>query len=140
MYFFITGYIRRRISTSPRAWYSAQGTSTHASPHQATAIRGMVVGKPKPCAGTVLGMPPVGSCSASTSSSHLSKNRPMSKLKQAVGANTAMSPVQPMRSSRWGQSVGMSTRLDLALQVILLWSWLTISLEQAKLPVCSRSE
>ena len=45
-YFFMVGYIRRRISTSPRAWYSAQGTSTQASPQKSMAMVGMVAGKP----------------------------------------------------------------------------------------------
>ncbi len=103
-------------------------------------MAGMVAGKPYPWAGTVLGMPPPGSCSACTSSSHFSRKRLMSKLKQAVGANTAMSPVQPMRSSRWGQSVGMSTKLDLAPQRMLDWSWQSISLEQAKPPLSATSE
>ena len=42
----------------------------------------------------------------------------ISKLKQAVGAKTAISPVHPIRSSRCGQSVGISTKLDLLLQMI----------------------
>ena len=41
---------------------------------------GMVVGKPKPCAGTVTGMPPVRYCSERTSRSHLRRKRPISKL------------------------------------------------------------
>ena len=60
--------------------YSAQGTSTQASPHQSTAMAGMVAGKPYPWTGTVLGMPPPGSCSACTSSIHFSRKRLMSKL------------------------------------------------------------
>ena len=34
-------------------------------------------------------------------------------LKQAVPQKAWASPVQPMRSSRWGQSVGTSTKLPL---------------------------
>ena len=45
-YFFMVGYMLRSTSSSPVAWYMAQGTSTQASPHQAMAISGIVAGKP----------------------------------------------------------------------------------------------
>ena len=64
----------------------------------------------------------------------------MSKLKQAVGANTAMSPVQPMRSSRWGQSVGISMKLERAPHWMLDCSWLSILSEHSKLPICRTSD
>ena len=67
--------------------------------------------------GTTKGIAPVAVCSLARSLSHFSRKRLMSKLKQAVGENRAMSPVQPCRSSRWGQSVGMSTKLSRPLQL-----------------------
>ena len=120
--------------------YCAQGTSTQASPHQSIAMEGMVAGKPYPCTGTVFGIPPEGSCSAFTSRSHFSRKRLISKLKHAVGANTAISPVHPIRSSLWGQSVGMSTKFDLLLQMIFCCRRLIISLEQVNSPIRSISE
>ena len=58
----------------------AQGTKMQASPQKAMAFLGMVRGKPYPCTGTVLGMPPCRVCSALTSLSHFSKNLRASKL------------------------------------------------------------
>ena len=60
----------------------------------------------------------------------------MSKLNTAVGANTAISPVQPMRSSRCGQSVGMSMKFDFALRTMFSCRRLSISFEQRNEPVC----
>ena len=45
-YFCMVGYIIRSTSKLPVASYRAHGTSTQASPHQSTAISGIVAGKP----------------------------------------------------------------------------------------------
>ena len=87
-----------------------------------------------------MGKAPLSVCSALKSFSHFSRKRLISKLKQAVRANTAMSPVQPMRSSRWGQSVGMSTKLERPPQRMFCWSRLMRLSEEVKLPVDARSE
>ena len=49
-----------------------------------------------------------------------------------------MSPVQPSRSSRWGQSVGTSTKLPRWPQTTLLCSRLSRSSEHSKVPVRSQ--
>ena len=61
-------------------------------------------------------------------------------LKAAVRTKTWMSPVQPSRSSRCGQSVGTSTKLPFWPQVMLCWSWLTSGSEQVKEPVGAMAE
>ena len=60
--------------------------------------------------------------------------------KQAVELNTWASPVQPMRSSRWGQSVGTSTKLSFWLHLALRIKRFTFSLPVSKKPISSRSE
>lgn len=52
-----------------------------------------------------------------------------------MGAKTWMSPVQPRRSSRWGQSVGMSTKLPRMLHTTFSWSRLTIGSLHSNQPV-----
>ena len=61
-------------------------------------------------------------------------------LKLAVGQKTSASPVQPMRSSRWGQSVGVSRKLPIWPQKALWISWLTLALEVSTWPMTARSE
>ena len=64
--------------------------------------------------GTYQGTVPSASCSMATSRSHETSMPEQSYKKVAVGANAWMSPVQPRtRSSRCGQSVGMSTEFPL---------------------------
>src|SRR5690349_5854321 len=55
-------------------------------------------------------MPPASFCSAARSLSQEARNPYVSYKKEAVGANTWISPVQPRRSSRCGQSVGQWIR------------------------------
>jgi hypothetical protein len=56
--------------------------------------------------GAVTGYAPEAGCSSSMSCDHFVKYVETSMLSAAVAANTWPSPVQPMRSSRCGQSVG----------------------------------
>ena len=51
-----------------------------------------------------------------------------------------MSPVQPSRSLRWGQSLGTSRKLPFVPQTTLWWSWLSSGSEHSKVPVRRRSE
>ena len=59
---------------------------------------------------------------------------------QAVELIIAASPVQPRRSSRWGQSVGRSRKLSNWPHRALWNSWFTLGLSVLILPVCSMSE
>ena len=49
-------------------------------------------------------------------------------------------PVQPRRSSRCGQSVGISTKFPFWPHMMLCWSWLRSGSEHSKLPVGVMSE
>ena len=57
----------------------------------------------------------------------------------AVGENTWMSPVQPSRSSRCGQSVGTSRKLPRIPQTTFSWNRLSSSCEDSNQPVRRRS-
>ena len=57
----------------------------------------------------------------------------MSMLKMAVWAKTSMSPIQPSRSSRCGQSVGTLCMLSRCVQTMFCISWLSSGLEHSKL-------
>ena len=90
--------------------------------------------------GTTWGTLPSSYWSAATSPSHLVKNPATSMLNAAVGANTCASPVQPMRSSRCGQSVGTSRKFPFWPQTMLLWSWLTSGFDVTISPAFDMSE
>ncbi len=70
------------------------------------------------------GTAPLADCASVRSTSHFEKNAATSRLNAAVRTNTCASPVQPSRSSRCGQSVGIVhevtalTPLDVALQLV----------------------
>ena len=100
----------RSTPTSPNRSYSVHGTTVAASPHAAPGRCGVHIVSAG-ITGTNHGTVPSGSCSAARSRSHPVSIPDASKRKDAVGAKTWMSPVQPRRSSRCGQSVGMSTKL-----------------------------
>ena len=59
----------------------------------------------------------------------------VSYRKDAVGAKTCRSPVQPSRSSRCGQSVGTSTKLPRMPQTTFSCSRSRRGSEQVKVPV-----
>lgn len=63
-----------------------------------------------------------------------------SNRKETVSANMLISPVQPSRSSRWGQSVGMPTKLPRMLHTMFSCSRLSRGSEQRKCPVRRMSE
>ena len=83
---------------------------------------------------------PSGSCSAARSASHELSSAAVSYSRVAVAANTWMSPVQPSRSSRCGQSVGTSRKLPRMPHTMFSWSWLTRGSEHANQPVRTMSE
>ena len=58
----------------------------------------------------------------------------MSTLKVDVAAKMAMSPVQPSRSSRCGQSVGIDSMFERSPQRMLCCNWLTSALEVVSVP------
>ncbi len=64
----------------------------------------------------------------------------MSKFIMASSAVPWASPIQPIRSSRWSQSVGMLWRFVFWPQVMMRWSRLRMSLEAAKLPTGRTAE
>lgn len=64
----------------------------------------------------------------------------MYRFLQAVAEMMAASPVQPRRSSRWGQSVGMSRKLSNCPHMALRNSWLTRLSAVSMEPVGSMSE
>ena len=90
--------------------------------------------------GTYHGTVPSGSCSAATSRSHEESSPATSNKNAAVGAKTCRSPVQPTRSSRCGQSVGMSTKFPRMLHTTFSCSFSSSGSEQENQPVRSRSE
>ncbi len=90
--------------------------------------------------GITNGMAPLGFWSAARSPSHLVKKPATSMLNAAVGAKTWASPVQPMRSSRCGQSVGTSRKLPFCPHTMLCCSWLIAVFDVSKLPVGVMSE
>ena len=67
-------------------------------------------------------MPPPGRCSAFTSRSHFSKTAARRSCSTPWGAKRAMSPSSPSARPAGGQSVGMSIKLDFALQRMFSWS------------------
>ena len=74
------------------------------------------------------------------SRTHLVKNAAMSRLKMAVCENAWMSPIQPIRSSRWGQSVGTPSilpRCTHSTQCMILFNR---SLEHSNRPASAAAE
>ncbi len=71
---------------------------------------------------------------------HLVKNAAMSMLNAAGWAKTSMSPIQPSRSSRCGQSVGMLCMLSRWVQTMLCISVLSSWLEHSNWPVIRGAE
>ena len=57
-----------------------------------------------------------------------------------MGENTSASPVQPMRSSRWGQSVGTSTKLPFWPHSVFRTRRFTSSFPVSSQPFLGRSE
>ena len=90
--------------------------------------------------GTTSGTDPSGRCSAARSASQELRKPALSNRKLAVGANTWMSPVQPSRSSRWGQSVGTSTKFPRIPQTTFSWNRSSCGLDELNQPVRRRSE
>ncbi|OLT08609.1 hypothetical protein BJF90_44940 [Pseudonocardia sp. CNS-004] len=92
---------------SPNRSCSTCGITVAASPHAAAGVAA--------CSrtfGTMNGTTPsCARCSSARSVSHEARKPSQSNRYVAVGANTWMSPVQPSRSSRWGQSVGTCRKL-----------------------------
>lgn len=107
---------RHRTSTSPKCRYSTHGTTVAASPHAVAAGESVFS-----TSGTTNGTEPSSNCSLARSFSHDDRNPAVSNRNDAVGENTWMSPVQPSRSSRCGQSVGRSTKLPRLLHTTLSW-------------------
>ena len=137
------GYWRRSTSASPYASYSVHGTTVAASPQPHEPYSKTARSVPRATSrtfGTTAGTAPSSRWSAARSASQLARKARLSALAQAAGEKTMMSPVQPSRSSRCGQSLGMARKLPRWDQVTLRNSWLTLSSEQAKVPVTSRSE
>ncbi len=77
-----------------------QGQITPASAQAGTPLQPIVLGLTSQKA-------PSGDWPSSTSTSHLVKKAATSALQVAVRMKTWASPIQPSRSSRCGQSVGM---------------------------------
>ena len=130
---FALGYCRRTVSASPRRRSRTSGTITAASPH-AAAGRAMPM-----TSGTTNGTVPSAACSSARSRSHESRNPRTSYRKAAVGAKTWMSPVQPKRSSRCGQSVGIETTLPRRLHTTLSCRRCSNGCDVRNEPVRSRS-
>ena len=70
--------------------------------------------------GTTHGTAPLSYCDSPTLCIQLAQNLYTSALNIDAGANTCASAVHPIRSSRCGQSVGISKKLPLNPQTILL--------------------
>ena len=137
------GYWRRRTSGSPYASYSVHGTTVAASPQPVEPNSKASWPVPRTAAstlGTTLGTAPSARWSWPRSVSQLARKARLSALAHAVGAKTMMSPVQPSRSSRCGQSVGTARKLPRWDQLTLRNSWLTRSSEHSNRPVGARSE
>ncbi len=79
-------------------------------------------------------------CASRRSAVHLVKNAAMSMFIAAVWLNTCMSPVQPNRSSRCGQSVGTPIRLSRWVHRMLANSRLSIGLEHSNVPTSGADE
>jgi hypothetical protein len=125
------GYCSARARRSAKRWKSTVGTTVAASPHAAAgrSPSGRTWGTTKPQT------PSVAACSAATSLSQPDRNASESNRVAAVGLKTWMSPVQPSRSSRWGQSVGIETKLPRMPHTTFSCSRFTRSSEHSNQPV-----
>ena len=81
--------------------------------------------------------PSAASCSRARSRSQSARKSSTSKRYAAEGAKAAMSPVQPSRSSRCGQSVGTSRKLPLVPHTTFRWNCLSSGSEHSNDPVRS---
>src|SRR5689334_12551222 len=102
---------------------------TPASPHPATP-------EPSCVSGAVLVNDPSACCASVRSSAYLLRNDDMSMLNVDVSTKAAMSPVQPSRSLRLGQSVGTASMLDRWPHTIACCTWLSRVLEVVRVPSC----
>ncbi len=124
-------YWSARICVSPSSRYIVHGTITAASPQAAVGK----FGNPHSTHGTKLGTCPWSRCSWARSRSQPVSVPCAANSRRAVGAKTWMSPVQPTRSSRWGQSVGRSTKLSRMLHTTFECSWFRPACELSNVPV-----
>ena len=118
---------------SPYVSYISHGTIVAASPQPPQPSMRL-----SPPSGAVSGTAPFLLyivCASIKSSSHLSINDFMFILYAPVFAKTCISPVQPIRSLRCGQSVGISRKLPISPQRILCWSLLISGFEHSNSPV-----
>src|SRR5476649_2120986 len=111
----------------------AHGMMTPASPHTGQELFWFARGE-------TVENSPFGPCASSTSNSHLVKKAETSVLRAAVGAKTCASPIQPMRSSRCGQSVGTLKKFPRWPHVMLEKSWLRSLSDDSHVPVAGVSE
>ena len=86
---------------------------------------------PPSTSGITTGTAPSGVWAAARSVVHEARKAAASYRDRAVGAKTPMSPVQPRRSSRWGQSVGTVMKLSMVDHRVFSTSLATGSLEQS---------
>ena len=106
--FFILSYCCGSAFSSPNCQYISSGRIVTAFPHPSMFTNPIPAG---PVWGTVAQTYPseLSSCPSSRSRRKFFQKSFVSKLYAPVKANTCPSPVYPMRSSLWGQSVGTST-------------------------------
>ena len=90
------------IPVSPNCFQTVQGTMMPAS-----AQPRRMVSLPYWAVGATPGNPPASPCESRMSRIHLWKKRSVLAKKEPVSVKTCVSAVQPRRSSRCGQSVGM---------------------------------
>src|SRR3954464_15644872 len=123
------GSCRASTSRSRYATWTDQGTIVAASAQPARPS----AGSPSPrTLGTTLGTAPSSVWSCARSTSQLAQKARASNSVQAVAANAGASPVQPSRSSRWGQSVGTATKLSRCDQRTFSWNRVRSASEQAE--------
>ena len=78
------------------------------------------------------------SCCASTRSSlNLPRKFATSRLNVDVPEKMPMSPVQPSRSSRCGQSLGTDSMFERSPHRMLCCSWFTSAFDVVNVPVCA---
>src|ERR1700716_4166012 len=100
---------------------------TPASPHPATP-------EPSPMSGAVFVNDPSACWASVRSWAYLFRNDDMSMLYVDVAAKAAISPVQPIRSLRLGQSVGTASILEPCPHTMACCNWLRSGLEVVRAP------